>query len=172
MMVRSRPISVLLLLLAFEVALAQQPGVRLPTDLSEEETHQIVREGKAKSHVEAAFKVSTAKLTQALEFARGSKYQESAQSLDVYAELIVYADSYARRSTSERSKDRQSCLKTIEQQIFKQNTTLDSVVRELPAGYQDTGDRVTSTVRRIRLRAVDDLLGGGAFLKSSNDTPD
>ncbi len=171
-MARSRPISLLVLLLAFEVALAQQPGVRLPADLSEEESHQIAREGKPKSHVEAAFKVSVARLTQALEFARDSQYRESAQNLDLYAELVTYADSYARRTTSERSRDRHSCLKTVEQQIFKHNMTLDSVVRELPSNYRDTGVRVTSMVRRIRLRAIDDLLGGGSFLKSSNETPD
>jgi hypothetical protein len=170
-MFRLRPISLLLLLLAFQVVSAQQTGVRLPTELSEEESQQITREGKAKSHVEAAFRVSVARLTQALEFARGSQYKESAQNLDLYAELISYADSYARRSTSERSKERMACLKTIEQQIFKQNMTLDSVVRELPDSLHDTGERVTATVKRIRLRAVDDLLGGGGFLKSSNDTP-
>ncbi len=171
-MVRWRPISLLLLLLAYGVASAQQIGVRLPTELSEEEAHQIVREGKPKSHVEAAFKVSVARLSQALEFARGSRYQESAQNLDVYAELVSYADSYARRATADRSKDRQSCLKTIEQQIFKQNMTLETIVRELPATYQDTTDRVTSSVKRIRLRAIDDLLGGGSFLKSAADVPD
>ncbi|MEP7272524.1 MAG: hypothetical protein ABI882_13555 [Acidobacteriota bacterium] len=171
-MVKWRPISLLLLLLAYEVASAQQTGVRLPTELSEEESHQIVREGKSKSHVEAAFKVSVARLTQALEFAKGSQYRESAQNLDVYAELVNYADSYARRTTNDRSKDRHSCLKTIEQQIFKQNMTLETIVRELPATYQDTTDRVTSTLKRIRLRAIDDLLGGGSFLKSSTDTPD
>ena len=170
-MVRLRPIFLLLLLLAFQVVSAQQTGVRLPTELSEEESQQITREGKAKSHVEAAFRVSIARLMQALEFARGSQYKESAQNLDLYAELIVYADSYARRSTTDRSKDRMACLKTIEQQIFKQNMTLDSVIKELPDSFHDTGERVTATVKRIRLRAVDDLLGGGSFLKSSNDTP-
>jgi|KBSSwiStaDraftv2_1062776.scaffolds.fasta_scaffold2300704_1 hypothetical protein len=171
-MVRLRPISLLLLLLACEISFAQQPGVRLPTELNEEESQQISREGKAKSHVEAAFRVSIARLTQALEFARGSQYRESAQNLDLYAELVVYADSYARRTTADRSKERLSCLKAIEQQIFKQNMTLDSVVKELPDSFHDTGERVTATVKRIRLRAVDDLLGGGGFLKSSNDTPE
>lgn len=170
-MFRLRPISLLLLLLAFQVVLAQQTGARLPNELSEEESQQITREGKPKSHVDATFRISVARLTQALEFARGSQYRESAQNLDLYAELIVYADSYARRATSDRSKERMACLKTIEQQIFKQNVTLDSAVKELPDSLHDTGERVTATVKRIRLRAIDDLLGGGTFLKSSNDTP-
>ncbi len=172
-MLRSKPISVLLLALAFNVTLAQQqPGVRLPLELSEEEAHQIVKEGKPKSHVEAAFKLSVVKLTRALSFAKESQYRESAQNLDLYAELVSYADTYTRRNTSERSKDRHQCLKAIEQNIFKQFMTLDSVVKELPSTYLDTSERITTTVKKIRLRAIDDLLGGGAFLKSANDTPE
>jgi hypothetical protein len=168
-----KPISVLLLVLACNVTLAQQqPGVRLPLELSEEEAQQVVKEGKPKSHVEAAFKLSFVKLHKALTFAKDSDYQQSAQTLDVYAELVTYADSYTRRNTSERSKERHQCLKAIEQSIFKQFMTLDSVVKELPSTYLDTTERVTATVKRIRLRAIDDLLGGGAFLKSSNDTPE
>lgn len=170
-MIRPRPLSLLLLLLAFEVAFAQQVNVRLPDELSEDETHQIRREDKPKSHVEAAFKVSNSRLNLALQLAKDNQYRESAQSLDLYSELITYADSYARRNTSDQSKERHRCLKLIEQQIFKQYSTLDLVVRELPHLHRDIGDRATAVAKRIRLRAVDDLLGGGAFLKSANDTP-
>jgi len=170
-MVRLRPISLLLLLLACEISFAQQPGVRLPTELNEEESQQISREGKAKSHVEAAFRVSIARLTQALEFARGSQYRESAQNLDLYVGLVTYADSYARRNTQQGSKDRGSILKVIEQRIFRQMQALDTVVRELPYDYREQGDKALKDVKLIRTRALDEHLGGGGFLKSASTTP-
>ena len=170
-MAKLKPKALLLLLLVFEVAFAQQVAQRLPDELSEDETHQIAKEDRPKSHVEATFRVSNARLAQALQLARDSQFRETAQNIDLYTALITYADSYARRATTERSKDRYQCLKMIEQQIFKQYQTLDSLVKELPYTYRDNGERATTTAKRLRLRAIDDLLGGGSVLKSANDTP-
>lgn len=165
-----KPISLLLVLLAFEVALAQQVGVRLPVELSEEETQVILKERKPKSHVEAAFKISDTRLTTALQQARSQQFRESAQNLDLYVELISYADSYARRATPAQSKDRINCLKLIEQKIFKQKMTLDSVVRELPHAFREASERAVGLAKKIRLRALDEVIGGGSFLNSSTDS--
>lgn len=167
---RLKPISLLLLLLLFEVGLAQQIGVPLPEELSEEETHKILKERKPKSHVEAAFKISDVRLDAALEQARRQEFRESMQNLDLYAELLTYADSYTRRETRDQSKERNQCLKVIEQKIFKQTAKLDSVMRELPYTFREAGERVVNTAKKIRLRALDELLGGGSFLKSANET--
>lgn len=165
---RLRTVSFLLVLFAFELAIAQQISGRLPEELNEDETQLILKERKPKSHVEATFNVSDARLDQALKLARGSQYPESAQNFGLYAELLSYADSYTRRATADGSKERNQCLKMIEQRIFKKSQTLDAVARELPYTYRETSDRVVSTARNIRIRALDELLGGSSVLKSAN----
>lgn len=167
---RPKLLSLLLVMLACEVVLAQQAGVRLPAELSEEETQLILKQRKPKPHVEAAFKISDTRLNTALQQARSQQYRESAQNLDLYAELLSYADSYARRATQPMSKDRNQCLKIIEQKIFKQTMTLDSVLRELPLAFREASERSVGLVKKIRLRALDELLGGGSFLNSSVDS--
>src|SRR5678815_878564 len=97
--VMSSAVSVLILLLFIGVAYAQRQGADLPNALNEDEVQQILREHKPKSHVEATFKVSDARLTTALNLARDNQYRESAQNLDLYVGLVTYADSYARRNT-------------------------------------------------------------------------
>ena len=171
-MIRPKPLPLLLVLFAFEIVLAQQVGVRLPEDLSEEETQLILKERKPKSHVEATFKISDTRLSTALQQARSQQYTESAQNLDIYAALVSYADSYARRETPDQSKDRSQCLKVIEQRIFKQTALLDSIYHELPYTYRETSSRAVEVTKKMRLRALDDLLGGGAFLKSASEPQD
>jgi hypothetical protein len=161
-----RHILVLLVMLAAGVAAAQQPGGSpLPEPLGEAEEQRIAKEHKPKKHVEATFKVSDAHLTAALKFARDSQYAAAAQDLDLYTDLLVYADAYTRHLAHERRKERRQCLKLIEQRIFRQTRTLEAVDRELPVAYREVSDRAVMTAKRIRLRALDDLLGGGEMLK-------
>lgn len=167
----SRAVSLLIFLLFIGVVYAQRQGAGLPNALNEDEVQQILRENKPKSHVEATFKISDARLTTALNLARDSQYRESAQNLDLYVGLVTYADSYARHNTQQGSKDRGSILKVIEQRIFRQMQALDSVVRELPYDYREQGDKAIKDVKLIRTRALDDHLGGGGFLKSASSTP-
>jgi hypothetical protein len=173
MLVRS--FTLLLVISAMGAAVASQSLApqsstpRLPDTLSENETQLILKEGKPKSHVDATFKVGEARLTQALRLARDSQYPESAQNLDLYEDLVIYADAYARRATRERTKERTQTLKLIEQRIFRQSSALDSLARELPSTYSEISDRVVSTVKRVRLRALDEAIGSGDMLKSSTD---
>ena len=162
-------LTLLIVLVALEGVSGQIQGSQLPVDLSEDEVQLIIKERKPKSHVEAAFKVSDARLSSALKLARDSQYRESSQNLHLYVSLVSYADSYARRSTSQGSKERNSVLKVIEQKIFKQNQTLDAVVQELPFEYQENGTKAVEAVKSIRIRALDEHLGGG-FLKSATNT--
>ena len=167
----SRAVSFLILVLLVGGAPAQRQGAGLPDALNEDEVQLILREQKPKSHVEATFKVSDVRLTTALNLARDSQYRESAQNLDLYVGLVQYADTYARRATQQGSKDRGSVLKVIEQRIFRQMQSLDSVVKELPFDYREQGDKAIREVKLIRTRALDDHLGGGGFLKSATSTP-
>jgi len=82
--------------------------------------------------------------------------------------LIIYADTYARKSLAAKNKDRNKCLKQIEQMIFKQSRSLDSVTRALPLESREAAEPRIGEVKKIRLRAINDLLGGGQVINSSN----
>lgn len=139
----------------------------LPQDLTESETQTILKERNPKSHVDATLKVSDSRLASALRFAEEDRYQSAAQDVDLYAALIIYADAYTRKLPDSQMKDRNVCLKKIEQAIFKRSRTLDATLRQLPVDYRETVEPKIDMVKKIRLRAINDLLGGGAVIDTS-----
>jgi hypothetical protein len=149
----------------------KMPGERqadaLPRELTETETEKILKENNPKPHVEATLKVSDLRLASALKFAEESQYKSAAQDVDVYAALIVYADAYTRKLPASKIKDRNNCLKKIEQAILKQTRAVDAVVRQFPVDYRDGLEPKIDEVKKIRLRAINDLLGGGDAIKTS-----
>ena len=66
-------------------------------------------------------------------------------------------------------KERNACLKVIEQRIFKRTQTLDAVARELPFNYRESCERAQERAKVVRLRALNDLLGGGRVFGPSGD---
>ncbi|MDQ3010771.1 MAG: hypothetical protein M3X11_08735, partial [Acidobacteriota bacterium] len=93
----------------------------LPNQLSEAEVQTILKENNPKSHVEAALKLSDAHLARALKDTEAHQYKAAVDNVDVYASLVVYADGYTRKLPAAQIKDRNTCLKKIEQAIFKQS---------------------------------------------------
>ncbi len=140
----------------------------LPEELSESETQTILKEGKPKPHVEATLKISDARIGNALKLTHESQFKAAAQDFDIYAALIKYADDYTRKLPPSQLKDRNHCLKRIEQAIFKQSRNLDAVMREMPYNYREETERTINEVKKIRTRAINDLLGGGSVINSSN----
>jgi hypothetical protein len=149
----------------------KMPGERqadaLPRELSETEAQKILRENRPKPRVEVTLKVSDLRLSSALKLAEESQYKSAAQDVDVYAALIVYADAYTRKLPASQIKDRNNCLKKIEQTIFKQTRMVDAVLRLFPVDYREGVEPKIEEVKKIRLRAVNDLLGGGNVIKTS-----
>jgi hypothetical protein len=149
----------------------KMPGERqadaLPRELTETETQRILKEDNPKPRVDATLKVSDLRLASALKFAEESQYKSAAQDVDVYAALIVYADAYTRKLPASKIKDRNNCLKKIEQAIFRQTRTVDAVLNQFPVDYREAMDPKIDEVKKIRLRAVNDLLGGGSVIKTS-----
>jgi hypothetical protein len=141
----------------------------LPEELSESESQVILKEQKPKSRVEATLKVSDARIDSAYKLIQESQFKAAAQDVDVYTALIRYADDYTRKLPGSRTKDRNNCLKKIEQAIFKRMRTLDAVVLRISHEYREATERGVNEVKKIRLRAIDDLLGGGNMINSSND---
>src|SRR5262252_3955157 len=149
----------------------KMPGVRqpdaLPRDLTETETQKILREDSPRPRVDATLRVSDLRLASALKFVEESQYKSAAQDVDVYSALIVYADAYTRKLPASQIKDRNNCLKKIEQAIFKQTRTVDAVLRQFPVDYREGVEPKIDQVKKIRLRAVNDLLGDGKMIKTS-----
>jgi hypothetical protein len=172
---QSKTISIVLTVFAlasfsvFSIGQTQKPGDNsLPKQLSENEVQSIIKQTQPKSHVEATLKVSDARMLSAMKNVQSGQYQTAVEDVDVYASLIVYADEYTRKLPDAQSKDRNNCLKKLEQAIFKQSRNMDAVSRDLPFDYRESVTEKVGQVKKIRLRAVDDLLGGGKFIKSAN----
>jgi hypothetical protein len=148
---------------------SRQVRDRLPDELSESESQLILKEEKPKGRVDATLKVSHARVDSAYKLIQESQFKAAAQDMDVYTALIRYADDYTRKLPGSRIKDRNHCLKKIEQAIFKQMRTLDAIVLGIPHDYREATEREVDEVKKIRLRAINDLLGGGNMIDSSND---
>src|SRR6266511_924883 len=168
--------TILILSLSFIASNSQAPQLKtsgerqadaLPRDLTETETQKILREDGPRPRVDATLKVSDLRLASALKFVGESQYKFAAQDVDVYAALIVYADAYTRKLPASQIKARNNCLKKIEQAIFKQTRAVDAVLRQFPVDYREGVGPKIDQVKQIRLRAVNDLLGGGNMIKTS-----
>jgi hypothetical protein len=169
---------ILILLLGFITSDQQTPQLKmpgerqadaLPRELTETETQRILKEGNPRPHVDAALKVSDTRLASAVKFAEENQYKSAAQDVDVYASLIVYADAYARKLPASQIKDRNNCLKKIEQAIFKQTRAVDAVLRQFPVDYREGSELRIDQVKKVRLRAINDLLGDGRTIKTSDE---
>jgi hypothetical protein len=143
------------------------PG-QLPGMLNEMEKQSILREQDPKPHVESALKVAEARIKNAFQLAQENQMLAAAQDLDAFLALIVYADAYARDALASKNKDRNHCLKKIEQAVFKQSRNMESISRALPLESREAVEVQIDEVKKIRLRAINDLLGGGQVINSSN----
>jgi hypothetical protein len=168
--------TILILSLSFTAFDSQSPQLRKPgerqvdappPELTETETQKILQENSPKPRIDVTLKLSDLRLASALKFAEESQYKSAVQDVDAYAALIVYADAYTRKIPSSQNKDRNNCLKKIEQAIFKQTRAVDAVMRQFPVDYREGVGPKIDEVKKIRLRAVDDLLGGGNMIKTS-----
>jgi hypothetical protein len=169
---------ILILLLGFvtydpQTPQLKMPGERqpdaLPRELSETETQKILGENTPRPRVDVTLKVSDTRLASALKFVEESQYKSAAHDVDVYAALIVYADAYTRKLPASQTKDRNECLKKIEQAVFKQTRAVDAVLRQFPVDYREGAVPKIDQVKQIRLRAINDLLGGGKVIKTSDE---
>jgi len=143
------------------------PG-QLPETLNEMEKQSILRERDPKPHVASALRVAEARIKNALLLTQDSQMRAATQDLDAFLALVIYADTFARKTLASKNKDRNHCLKQIEQVIFKQSRNLESVTRALPLESREAVESQIGEVKKIRLRAINDLLGQGQVINSSN----
>ncbi|MBO0724637.1 MAG: hypothetical protein J2P52_03475 [Blastocatellia bacterium] len=145
----------------------QSPG-QLPEMLSEMEKQAILKERDPKPHVESAIRIAEARIKNAVQLSQESQMRAAEQDMDAFLALIVYADTYTRKTLAAKNKDRNQCLKRIEQAVFKQSRNLDSITRALPLESREAAEAQIGEVKKIRLRAINDLLGQGQVINSPN----
>ncbi len=143
------------------------PG-QLPELLNEMEKQLILKERDPRPRVELVLKVAETRIKNAIQLSQENDLRTAARELDAFLSLIVYADTYARQSLASKNKDRNHCLKKIEQIVFKQSRSLESITRAMPIEVRETVESQIGEVKKIRLRAINDLLGGGQVINSSN----
>jgi len=165
----SKPIFILLLSFVLGYTQGQAGDPPLPGMLGEIERQMILKERNPKPHVEAALKVAEVRVKNASQLAQESQFQIAMQDLGAFLELVIYADAYTRNLPVTKNKDRNHCLKQIEQAIFKQTRNLEAATRALPLESREAVETRISAIKKIRLRAINDLLGGGQVINSSNE---
>jgi hypothetical protein len=156
---------VCLLMLAPVMVWPQGDTLKLPEGLSEAESRMVLKEQGAKDHVEAALKLAELKLAEANKIVQEGGYELAVKNFNLYVALVSYGDAYARRLPAAESKERSKCLKVIEQAIFKQQRPVEALRRDVPFNFREETNPLVETLKRIRLRAIDDMLGGGNMIK-------
>jgi uncharacterized hydantoinase/oxoprolinase family protein len=141
----------------------------LPKQLSENEVQSIIKQTNPKSHVETTLKISDVRLANAMKNIQANEFEIAIADVDLYASLVIYANDYTRKLPDSQVKDRNHCLKKIEQAIFKQIRNLDTVNRDVPLLARESVIGKINEVKKIRLRALDDVLGGGKFINSTSN---
>ena len=156
-----------LVLCCAALSFAQAPPTtnapKLPAGLTETET-QLIRKETNKAHVEAVLRVADGRLLQALKQSQTNDADMALKELELYGELLRYADDYTRGLTL-AVKDRNKILKVLEQAIFKQQRNLEGARQQLPFDYREKTEPLAAAIKRIRLRALDDGLGNGSIIK-------
>lgn len=137
----------------------------LPEGVTDQERLTIERASGTRSRVDAALKIAESRLGSGLSLLQQGQGQESAKQLIVYSGLIGYVDRQTRALPESKQRDREQCLKKIEQAIFKQSPRLESLLRDLPLAAREICLPLAEEVRKIRLHAINDLLGGGSAIK-------
>ena len=136
---------------------------KLPAGLTDVETQLIRKDANPKSHVEAVVRVAEARLAQAFKQATDNS-DAALKDLEVYGALLTYGDDYARQSNLP-IKERNKILKVLEQSIFKQQRNLEGTRQQLPLEAREQTEKLVATLKHIRLRAIDDVLGNGGIIK-------
>lgn len=158
-------ILVCLLMLAPVLGWPQGDTLKLPEGLSEAESRLVLKEQGAKDRVEAALKLAELKLAEANKIVQDGGYELALKNFNLYVALVSYGDAYARRLSATEAKERSKCLKVIEQAIFKQQRPVEALRRDVPYNLREATDPQVESLKRIRLRAIDDMLGGGNMIK-------
>jgi hypothetical protein len=136
---------------------------KLPAGLTDVETQLIRKDASPKGHIEGVIRVAEARLAQSFKQATDNS-DAALKDLELYGALMVYADGHTRQLNLP-VKERNKILKVIEQSVFKQQRNLEGTRQQLPIEAREQTEKLVEAIKRIRLRAIDDVLGNGGIIK-------
>ncbi|HSE97972.1 MAG TPA: hypothetical protein VLD57_06835, partial [Blastocatellia bacterium] len=150
----------------------QLPPPPLPVDptpleelLSPQERELIRKESNPQKIVDAYLKISDAHLDAALAATNGSDTARAERELDIYNKTIAEAAKVA--FTREDKKRRLS--KKIEQRLYKQIKTLESIERLFPAERVPFAEAALKQARQTRIQALNAAFAAGDILKDPDE---
>ena len=77
---------------------------------------------------------------------------------------MTYGDGHARQLNLP-AKERNKILKVLEQSIFKQQRNLEGARQQLSVEGREQTEKLVEAIKRIRLSAINDVLGNGNTIK-------
>ena len=148
--------------------LAQLPEPPLPVDptpiaqlLSQADKAILAESNNPKKVVEAYVKISDAHLLAAFNAIKGNNYAAAERELDIYNKAIAEAGklSFALQDGKRTS------AKKIEQSLYRQIKTLESIERLFPAEREQFAEAALKLAKALRVRALNEAFASGGVLK-------
>ncbi|HXG94265.1 MAG TPA: hypothetical protein VNN73_18115 [Blastocatellia bacterium] len=165
-----------MLVIAASSARAQDPQLPpppLPTDstplielLSTSEQASVAEAGSnAKKLVETYVKIADAHLDTALALAKNEDSRTAVRQLDIYNKAMAEACKLAFSQEDGKRK----LSKKLEQSLYKQIKTLETINLRLPLERQPFADAALKQAKQLRVQALNEAFAGGEILKDPDE---
>lgn len=150
------------------LALAQLPEPPLPVDptpiaqlLSQADKAILAESNNPKKVVEAYVKISDSHLLAAFNAIKGNNYPAAERELDIYNKAIAEAG----RLSFALQDGKRGAAKKIEQSLYRQIKTLESIEHLFPAEREQFAEAALKQSKALRVRALNEAFASGGVLK-------
>lgn len=118
-----------------------------------------------KKIIEAYLKISDAHLQSAFDSIKGNDNNTSERELDVYNKAVAEAT----KDTLALTEGRRTVSKKVEQTLFRQIKTLESIDRLFPSEREAFADAALKHARQLRVQALNQAFASGEILKDPEE---
>jgi hypothetical protein len=118
-----------------------------------------------KKVVEAYLKISDGHLEAALAAAKGNDTPKAERELDIYNKAVAEA----AKQAFALGDGKRSISKKVEQSLYRQLRTLESVERAFPGERVQFAEAAIKKSKQLRVQALNEAFAGGDVLKETND---
>lgn len=150
----------------------QLPEPPLPTDprpigqlLSESEKAMLAEAHKSSKVVETYLRISDAHLQAAFAAIRVNNSRIAERELDIYNKALAEAG----KSAFEATEGKRRLAKTIEQTVYRQIKTLESIDQLFPSEREAFSEAALKHAKQIRVQALNQAFASGGVLKEPDE---
>ena len=150
----------------------QLPEPPLPVDprpiaqlLSDGDRVMLAEAHGPKKIIEAYLKISDAHLQSAFDSIKVNDNNTSERELDIYNKAVAEAT----RDTSALTEGKRTVSKKVEQTLFRQIKTLESIDRLFPSEREAFPDAALKHARQLRVQALNQAFASGEILKDPDE---